>query len=375
VKSPARSVQSRALARKSTSVAGALPSFARASLGWLTAVAALGLSGCGLEREASGTPTALPEPGVDAAVIGQGDAQSPPLAAADAGAAGPQPEAGSSGAPDATVEPPVDAGKDCKQTGRFGVRLQSQVRWAGTTLFDIVPIITPGVGVLSVYVMADFVESGGGTQVATVRACGTTIPDFSASVGETYGVVIPDEVWENVTLSWTTTFNTSCRQPGCTYSADPITAQLGLGIPPTDPWPSARDPIDVATLRDDDDDDVPGILLRARGPKDKGPVSYMHPPINYLLSERASEIWIAIRLHAELQGKLDTCDSFGGGVPNTTLDTRALACRLDSGKRCNDDELSFVDDNLPVWKVETASVRALRLPDHAQCADVRALKY
>jgi hypothetical protein len=273
---------------------------------------------------------------------------------------------------DASVEA-VDAGPafdPCPVHGTFALTLEADVHWEGTRLFNIVPIIVPGDGRVAVQTLIEIAPDGPDHPV-TVRACGAKLPDFAASIGEVYGADIPDEVWDGLALRWNTQAHFGCTSSGCAFTADPVTAQLGIDLPASAAWPSPRDTIPSALQRDDDRDGLPGVRLRMRGPMD-GP-AYEHPPTSFLLVERVSEIQLAIRVGATLDGTLSSCDTRGGTTSAMTLDIRALSCRLDYGVTCNESQLGFVDDNLPLWTIQTATFRAQRLPPSATCADVRAL--
>lgn len=323
---------------------------------------ALGAS-CGVEREGlasidisgegatDGTPEGGPS-GVDASTL-------PERPYADAAKPG-------------SVVPPIDAGGKCEIDGLYALRIEAQVRWAGSTLFDIVPIISPGQGIVTIDVLAD-IQSDGAQRKSSIRACGSNVPDFTADlVGERYGVAFPDAVWDKLSVRWPASVSVGCAEPGCSFATDFVTAQLGIGIGERAPWPSSRDPLDPNTLRDDDGDGAPGILLVARGPNDPGAVAYSHPPADLLLLQRISELQLAIRLGAGLQGTLESCTVLAGSLPQMTLDTRALGCRLDAGQPCGTDAVAFLDDNLPEWKVDSATWRAVRVPQGSSCAAARA---
>jgi len=267
-----------------------------------------------------------------------------------------------------------DAAMDgCRFEGLFALRIEAQVRWAGTTLLDIVPIVVPGRGLVRVVALVGLGKRGAAGS-ALIRACGAEVPDFSASVGERYGVSFPDQVWENTEQRWLTDVSNECDQPGCAFATSFVTVQLGIGIADRAAWPGPRDPLDEKTLRDDDRDGLPGILLRARGPKDPGGAGYTHPPASALLLQRVSEMQLAIRLGAQISGVRASCDAHqGAGNANTvSLDTRALGCRLDSGLPCSVEQLGFVDDNLPVWNVDSVTWQTQRVSDAAGCAEARA---
>lgn len=277
---------------------------------------------------------------------------------------------------DATVlsQPPQPDGgaptSDCDLEGLFALRIEAAVHWEGTSLFDIVPIITPGQGSVRVDTLVRVVREGAGYRT-TVQGCGAQVPDFSASIGETYGARFADDTWEQIDQRWSTAATTSCNRPGCAFDTEFIMAQLGIGISERASWPGTRDPLDAKTLRDDDKDGVVGVTLQARGPSD-GP-AYRHPPTSYLLLERVEQLMLAIRVGAELTGTLRSCDRIDGTSKTMVLDTRALACRTDSGTLCDQGALDFVDDNLPIWKVTQGTWQSVRVPADASCAVARSM--
>ncbi|MET0283345.1 MAG: hypothetical protein ABW352_02705 [Polyangiales bacterium] len=321
------------------------------------------IRGLGITLSACGLSTG----GLDPNVIQPVEA-STPMEPPDAG---PEPVAPRDA--EAIVEAAVDASAPidpCPVHGTFALTLEADVHWEGTRLFGIVPIIVPGDGKVAVQTLVSIAPEGPAHPV-TVRACGAKLPDFAASIGEVYGADIPAEVWDGLSLRWNTQAHFGCASSGCAFTTDPVTAQLGIGIPANAAWPSPRDTIPDVVQRDDDGDGLPGIRLRMRGPMD-GP-AYEHPPTSFLLLERVSEIQLAIRVGATLDGTLTSCETREGTTSAMTLDIRALACRLDDDTPCDDSQLGFIDDNLPVWTVQTATFRAARLPTNATCADVRAL--
>lgn len=259
--------------------------------------------------------------------------------------------------------------KSCDLEGTFALRIDATMSWEGTTLFGIVPIILKGQGPFRIDTLVDIKKSPKGL-VANLRACGAITPDFAASVGERYGVTIPDANWEKLAARWSAGVNTKCSAPGCKYTSELLTAQIGIDIPPQATWPTSRDPLDSTTFVDADGDGTPGFLFLARGEAD-GPM-YKHPPTSYLLIERIREMSLAVRVAAQLDGLIDSCDRYSGEAKQLAIETRALGCRLDSGELCREDQLSFLDDNLPVWTVDTARWRTLRMPANASCADARA---
>ena len=337
--------------------------------------------GCGLEQGGLGPAVAT------ARDPSQTDLDAAPTNHADGGRrvetdAGRRSVAPDAAGPPAQVALPVDAvqvvvapkdADECRFQGLFALRIEARVRWEGTTLFDIVPVLVPGRGLVRVFALVGLGQRGV-ARSALFRACGAEVPDFASSVGERYGVRFPDQVWENIEQRWPTDVSNECEQPGCAFATNLLVAQLGISIADHAPWPGPRDALQARTLRDDDKDGLPGIMLRARGPNDPDGAGYRHPPADALRFARVRELQLALRLGAELAGKRETCDSYqGSGDANTvTLDTRALACRLDSGQLCSADQLGFVDDNLPVWSVDSVTWAMQRVADSAGCAEARA---
>jgi len=330
-------------------------------------------SGIGLEvTSGAGAADGTPDGGLDDGA----DADAAPSSAQRDGAGrdADAQDAESSAPPfrDADVDPVTsNGGSDrCRFEGTFALRIDADVQWAGTSLLDVVPIILPGEGRVSVTVLVTL-QDDQGQRRAKIRACGAAVPDFSASVGERYGVEFPETVWDQVPTRWSVRARRECDTPGCTFATERVTAQLGLELGNGAAWPTSRDRLPSSIVRDDDRDGAPGIALRTRGPKDVGGPSYTHPPTSYLLTQRVREISLAVRVATDLAGSLESCDAYAGRAPAMTIDTRALGCRLDMGGSCNSEQLGFIDDNLPVWKVERASWKAVRVLEHASCAVVR----
>jgi hypothetical protein len=264
--------------------------------------------------------------------------------------------------------------------------VEADVDWEGTRLFGILPIIVPGGGKVVIRALVDIADADPSGYPSLVRACAADIPDFgassplkkradffqrAASVGELYSAEFPLQVWERINTRWSTHGFFACAQPGCAFRSDLLTAQLGIALPTAGLWPSPRDPLDRSTLRDGDGDGRPGVHLRMRGADDAA--RYLRPPTSFLLLERVREIDLAICVGVALDGEVDSCAARSGAVRGMTLELRALGCQLESGRTCNDVEIGFIDDNLPVWQVRAARFRAARQSSGASCEQVRAL--
>lgn len=255
----------------------------------------------------------------------------------------------------------------CPLSGTYALRLDLDVHWNGTTLFGIVPIVLPGDGRIAVQTSIDIADEAG--HPVTVRACGAAIPDFGSVVGEVYGADFPDRVWEKLRPRWSTHADFACAGVGCAFRAEPVVAQLGIELPPGASWPSPRGTIAAALQRDDDQDGLPGVRIEMRGPAQGA--TYKHPPTSFLLQQRVTEIQLALRFGVTLEGMIASCDIRSGTIDGATMEIRALSCRLEGGQPCSEQDLSFIDDNLPVWTVRSASFTAARIPAGSACAAAR----
>lgn len=280
--------------------------------------------------------------------------------------------------PDARVQPRADAqtpapvaDAGCALSGTRALRLEAKVRWRGSALLDIVPVIWPGDGEVDVLAVLDM-DGSGDTGEATIRACRARVPPFLSSLQEVYAVRFDDLLWDAIDTRWKTSFSRSCADPGCGFVAEYTEAQLGVELPPHYPWPGPRQPLAYSSLRDDDRDGVPGIPVTFDQQGDAGPSRYANPPAGLLFSERTREISLGLRVAVSLEGELESCARSSGRARLMTIDTRAHACVLEDGSACGREQVSFVNDNLPVWEVQSASWQLVDLAAGAGCAEARA---
>ena len=105
------------------------------------------------------------------------------------------------------------------------------------------------------------------------------------------------------------------------------------------------------------------------------------PPLGLLLTLERAGCWVVdddlmlgLRAVIGVKGALDSCDEMRGETPDSTIHTRALGCLTASRPpRCSAPELSFLNDNLPVWTVRKGRFQAVRLGPEAECKDARKL--
>jgi hypothetical protein len=88
-------------------------------------------------------------------------------------------------------------------------------------------------------------------------------------------------------------------------------------------------------------------------------------------SVAVTELMLAMRVSTQLTGKLDSCGEASGMASRLAFETRVLACSLDSGSECLDDQVAVLQRSLPAWAVQGSRWQLKRLPDNADCEDVR----
>jgi hypothetical protein len=275
---------------------------------------------------------------------------------------------------DAALPPARDAASNtCSFAGLRALRIDATVSWKGSALLDLVPVVWPGSGVVSIIALVDIRSDDGASGSATIRACGAVVPPFISSLGEVYAMQFEDALWEAIGARWTVPVARSCATAGCAFSTGYVEPQLGVELPSQASWPGPREALPDSALRDDDGDGTDGVPIEAHDPGNAGAnLKYAHPPADYLQFDRVSEVMLALRVGVELRGKLDSCTRYSGSSAMMSIDTRALGCRLDNGSACRADQTAFVNDNLPVWAVDRASWRMVDVSAGSGCREARA---
>jgi hypothetical protein len=271
-----------------------------------------------------------------------------------------------------------DAGASCSSLADlFALRIDLQVKWAGTALEGIIPVLAPGTGVLSLFASLDLRDRGLNHE-AVLAPCGTTIPDFAAGnnmyKGELYSVYVPDAAWESSQMPrWRVGFTSACDQPGCAFRTQPLLALLGArAVPPMEPGGASS-----IELADHDGDGQPSLTLLARGPTSVNPAGkpYAYPPL-FAPWIRARKMMLAIGINAQLEGNVSGCGKIQGVVNQPVFEQGAVACSgvvegNPNEQNCSSEFVNFLDDNMPQWTVTSASFKAQRTGT-ASCSAVRA---
>jgi hypothetical protein len=279
---------------------------------------------------------------------------------------------------------PPDASTDCRLEGSFAVEVLFDVDWNGTTLAGIVPLLEAGSGRIRVTARLDL-RGGALRSRALVTACGAVMPDFTAGnwlVGtENYAGYIPDETWDKPAMPrWDLGWEVGCTQPGCSFATDLLVAVIGARGAAGDVWPGRKGPISAIMPLDHDADGDPAITLGSRDSDVRNPdgVPYKLIPVTWTLATRSPRAFIPFRMTGEFHGKLDSCDALSGVITTGTVEARCVGCvARDEGQTreqpCTDAQATFLDANLPDWRVSGGTWRARRIPDDASCSSVRAL--
>lgn len=345
------------------------------SLSHLALALALALhSGCYLETE--GTGKAWPESSEDDEQDTQGpveDATTDPSVDDDSGT-----ERDDAGDRVADADASV-ARNECGAPGVFGVRVDFDVTWQGTSFVGIVPVIAPGAGQLRVYAAASFAKSG--FKQATIKACGAEIPAFEAGqnvfAGELYGVHIPEPSWDRPSMpTWSLDMRPTCTQPGCAFDTGLLEVLLGTRQRDIGGRGPRRRPVGPRIESvDDDGDGQLGMTLLTLGPNERHESgrAYVQPPLGNWFS-RAQRLMLAIAVNAQLRGKFDHCDALSGSVQSGAVLTSALGCTSTSNGvevACDSGAVQFLDENLPAWTVSSASFKGVRVSAD-DCTAIRA---
>lgn len=282
---------------------------------------------------------------------------------------------------------PVDAGASvqnppgtCTIDGSYALETEIDVEWSGSSVGNIA-LIAGGKGQV---VMRSLTQLDSVSRQASLSPCQLWMPDFETApnsvIGkEVYGMDIPVDSWESPSMPhWQTPWGLSCNSPGCTIFSGMLESVVGARVtsmPFT--WPTANGPREGFMVTDDDNDGLPGVTFVTRGPDfpSKREQAYAYPPLVTSLLYRARSVAVAIGLRTQMQGTLESCDHYTGTLSFGGMYARTLGCTKQYSARreepCAQDDLQFLDDHLPVWRVLGGRFRATRIATPT-CAAVRA---
>jgi len=320
--------------------------------------------------EAGGTPDGGPDAASDAGSVldsGGNDATSAADSAVDSGSADGSHDAGS-----------PDTGTTCDFAGTWGSRLVIDVSWTPQGITGI--ILASGSGTITQWILSTITLNGTSSTASTV-VCGIDLPDFDGTAiagGEVYGIRFPNSLFDSSSLpafSIDGTFSGST--PGATYNTSAAAVLLGLTLtnPTTAPWPAT-----ITTEVDEDQDGNPGVTANALHGN-----GYTYPPVDLFKTNRASELYLAIRQVTQISAQATDCNDISGtvsiptitdtgtGTSKPAIDSHVIGC-LVSGTTtaCNSTQTSFVDNTQPVFTPSGgSSFTSVRMATGATCAQVR----
>jgi hypothetical protein len=331
-----------------------------------------------------------------------------------------------------TMQP---GGSSCDATGTFGLWMTVDAAWGGRSggLWDLTD---DGRGEIEVYVLAKISGVDAATRriEAKGRVCGVRLPAFfSTTLCEAYQPNFAVEIWESSKLPGLDLGGRyECAANGCVLSIDPQTYLLGFDLTnPEAPWPGASmvDELRCPSGRgekcfpDHDDDGRPGVGVTltttgmANGSGCRGRYTYRGAPLSSSPAAIFDGVRRTDRLELGVRTKLgssmrwnDNCDRAQGSAVAEYVNSRAAGCLVQRGTynfpnarpagdndACDASEVSFLDENLPVYQLLAAGqepssaldlqdkrpsrgpeVRAVRLGDLGAavgCAEVRDATY
>jgi hypothetical protein len=336
----------------------------------------------------------------------------------------------SGGAPRSCSAQPT--GSSCDPTGNFGLRFSVDAAWGGRS-GGLVGLTDDGRGKIDVYILLQVQNVDPMTRrlEGAAHVCGVTLPPFlSTTLCEAYQPIFPPSIWESDTLRPLPLLGRyECAGDGCVLSLDPQTYLLGFDMNnPEAPWPAAgttnqlRCPAGsgLKCFLDHDDDGQPGVRVEVQsggyamgGTGCRSRYEYRGAPLSSSVAAIFDGVRRTDRLELGIRTKLggavrlaDDCDSAHGSALAEYVNSRAAGCWVEPGtynfpngvgagqnERCQSREVTFLDENLPVYLLLSAGqtpdaglnladksasngpeIRLARLKG-SDCAAVRDAKY
>ncbi|HMA94225.1 MAG TPA: hypothetical protein VKP30_16150, partial [Polyangiaceae bacterium] len=277
-------------------------------------------------------------------------------------------EGGSSGANDKTGVTTSNDGCPGDTTWTEAVRFLLKSSWPATS--------AAVAGAADIEVLALVKLSVDGDKlVGTTRGCRTVMPPAQLSAagqivtgGTTMLTDLPDAVWDAPSMG---TADCAGKQSGSGISSHVEygwTALIGVTLSDAHgAWPASG-----AGLKTDDadGDGNPGITSV---PKNGG--GYVLPPTGLGIlgsAPTADKVYVVNRNIISLSGTRSSCDEHAGTASFPAFDNHVVGCHTKNGA-CSASQVDFCDQNRPLYKINSATYSARRVPESTTCAEVRAL--
>ena len=205
----------------------------------------------------------------------------------------------------------------------------------------------------------------------TLLPCGVTLPDFGSILQETYGLVLPDALFDHsppdIPATTTTVKLTAATAvSGLTLPIEATLIGLTMPDPATDPWPSSASAVAQVDM---DRDGKRGVTATA-----KTGGAYRGLPVALSLAPaRADALYMVLRSSIGVTAaSIGSCSEASGTASVSRLDSHVVGCHVQGGGDCTASESNLVDANRPVYAVGSATFKAVRVDTSATCKDVRA---
>lgn len=334
-----------------------------------------------------------------------------------------------------TPEEDAGVGDQCDLTGRYALEYSVDMAWGGRS-GGLWELTDDGRGRLRITLLLDIEQIDDGTLElrGTTKPCGVELPAFySSTLCEAYQPVFATRLWESPQMpEFEITGKLQCEQPGCILTISARTVLLGIELTnPEAPWPTA-DQTETLTcpagsgqkcFPDHDGDGRAGLTveiakggsrLPSTGNTCRNGYSKEGPPLSSSANaifdgvRRSDRMQLGVRMKVGGSATLgEECKKGTGSAIAQFVNSRAWGCLAQQGTAnypfgrpagandpCTATEASFMDANLPVYKIlafgekppttleladQTASkgpqlrlVRLGALDAKVTCADVRA---
>lgn len=254
----------------------------------------------------------------------------------------------------------------CDLGGTWGTYLSIPVDWPGTT------VLREGSGTIQLWLLHQRTQAGLDVN-DSIRLCGVQIPSFQAGLiggNEKYGVRFLAQAFDAGIPEVAGHAVLAADSPETAFASDAIAIVFGVNLanPLIDLWPKGS----ALSPRDDDHDTQPGLTVPAL--KGNG---FFGPPVNFLKSARATDLYIASRSVAKLTGDVTGCSDVNGKVMVQTIgespaiDSHIVGCRLENGQACSTGDTEFADSNEPDFHPTGDGQFTMRRFASADCGVIR----
>jgi hypothetical protein len=247
----------------------------------------------------------------------------------------------------------------CDLNGVWAMKMTVAVTWAQNGA------LAAGSGTFTWWARVSYTQSGTSLS-GTLASCGVVVPDFGATVGEKYGLVYPNTLFDRMPFLPSTNTSATLGGTGPGSSFTSARSAIVLGATLSDPlgaWPSVS-----AIVPQDGDADgkvaVSGDYKTSSG--------YSAIPTNLFASQRANRGYIGSRTILTPTGTLTSCTQISGNASSEGVDSHTIGCRLTTGTDCSTTQRNYLDSSAPIYQAGASSFTMVKVASNAACSDIRA---